>query len=75
MSQNTLDLRYIDRRKSGVLFYEQEDLILVKYGDSYGYVRKSELDDDGVTTPEEAVERIQNYQPRKINVYMQMELL
>lgn len=50
---------------------ESPDLILVKYGDSYGYVRKTELDDDGVTTPEEAVDRMQNYQPRKINVYMQ----
>ena len=50
---------------------ESPDLVLVKYNDSYGYVRKSELDDDGVTTLEEAVERMQNYQPRKINVYMQ----
>lgn len=47
------------------------DLILVRHGDSYGYVRRSELNDDEVTTPEEAVARMQDPQPRKISVYLQ----
>lgn len=47
------------------------DLVLVKYGDGYGYIRQSEMDNDGVKTPEDAVDQMRKEETRKINVYLQ----
>lgn len=47
------------------------DLILVRYGDGYGYIRQSEMDNDGVESPKEAVDKMNTKEARKINVYLQ----
>lgn len=46
------------------------DLILVRYGNGYGYIRKSEMD-DGVESPKDAVAKMRKEDSRKINVYLQ----
>ena len=47
------------------------DLILVRYGDGYGYIRQSEMDNDGVVSPKETVDKMNTKKDRKINVYLQ----
>lgn len=47
------------------------DLVLVRCGDGYGYIRRSEMDDDGVGSPEDAVDKMRKEEARKINVYLQ----
>ena len=47
------------------------DLVLVRYGDGYGYVRQTEMDDDGVESPKDVAEKTSEEGIRKINVYLQ----
>lgn len=49
----------------------EPDLILVEYDGLHGYVRQSEISNDGVQSPEEAVERMKGGKTRRINVYLQ----
>lgn len=50
---------------------DEPELILVRYEGGYGYVRKSEMDNDGVQSPSEAVEKMKGGGSREINVYLQ----
>lgn len=47
------------------------DLVLVRYGDGYGYIRQSEMDDDGVKSPKDVAKKMGEEETRKINVYLQ----
>ena len=47
----------------------EPDLILVKSGDIYGYIRKSDLDDDGVRSLDEALGKESS--TRELNIYLQ----
>lgn len=48
----------------------EPDLLFVECEDLRGYVRQSEMD-DGVHTPEEAIERMKGGHIRRVNVYLQ----
>lgn len=47
----------------------EPDLILVNNGNLYGYIRKNEFNDDGISSPEEALKK-ENVE-RVLNVYLQ----